>query len=268
MILILSPNVVRFEILKNRYITKIIQVAFSASIFLFIKFFLQLYHGQKIRVSTSTKDLGNPNPIVNTLIEIPGFVLGIIGGQEPRFNQNRGTLGRDFTFGVGWLEYNFLSITGIFIGAALVMTVFTHLQYNNFRKKLILNLYLTSFLSLIIIERALWGFLDGAYFQPRYFVGFLISFLTILFISESKETVALSKTQINVIFFLLIVGGVIAWRLVLVRYTSGLDYPITKLELPITWDTRILNVEKLFMVGLGIHSIFYYLSIKHYQKHS
>jgi hypothetical protein len=148
------------------------------------------------------------------------------------------------------------------------MTVFTHLQYNNFRKKLILNLYLTSFLSLIILERALWGFLDGAYFQPRYFVGFLISFLTILFISESKETVALSKTQINFIFILLVTGGIIAWRIVLVRYTSGLDYPITNLNLPITWDTRILDAEKLFIVGIGLHFIFYYLSIKHYQKQS
>jgi hypothetical protein len=268
MILILSPKTKSSGILENNFIIKAIQVIFSAIIFISVKTFLELYHGQKIGVSSYTNDLGNPNPIINILIEIPGFILGIIGGQEPRFYQNRGTLGRDFTFGVGWLEYNFLSITGIFIGAAVIMIIFSHLQKNNLRKNLIINLYITSFLSLIILERALWGFLDGAYFQPRYFVGFLISFLTLLFISDSKSTISLSKTQINFIFILLATGGIIAWRIVLVRYTSGLDYPITNLGLPITWDTRVLNVNQLFIVGLGAHLTYYYLSIKCYQKRS
>ena len=266
MILIFSPTIKSLGIFKNNYITKTIQIIFSVGIFISVKIFLELYHGQKIEVLNSTNDLGNPNPIINILIEIPGFMLGIIGGQEPRFYQNRGTLGRDFTFGVGWLEYNFLSITGIFIGAAVMMTVFSHLQKNNLRKKLIINIYVTSFLSLIILERALWGFLDGAYFQPRYFVGFLISFLTVLFISDSKATISLSKTQINFIFILLVTGGIIAWRIVLVRYTSGLDYPITNLEIPITWDTRVLNAKQLFRLGVGAHIFYYYLWIKHYEK--
>jgi hypothetical protein len=266
MMLIFLPRLERSKPLKNKYNIKIIQVAFSASIFIFIKLFLELYHGQKIGVLDSRSDLGNPNPIINIVIEIPGFILGIIGGQEPRFYQNRGTLGWDFSFGVGWLEYNFLSITGIFIGAAVIMTIFSHLQNSNLTKRLIINLYVTSFLSLIILERALWGFLNGAYFQPRYFVGFLISFLTLLFISESKETTNLSKTQINFILFLLTVGGILAWRTVLVRYTSGLDNPITNLELPIKWDTRVLNAVQLFRVGVGAHIIFYFLSINYFQK--
>ena len=30
----------------------------------------------------------------------------------------------------------------------------------------------------------------------------------------------------------------------------------------------LLDAEKLFIVGIGLHFIFYYLSIKHYQKQS
>jgi len=261
-ILFLFPIIDKFKILNNKYTIKFIQVFFSIFIFIFMKLFLEFYHGQKIVILNSTNDVNNPHPIINILIELPGFVLGIIGGQEPRFYQNRGTLGRDFTFGVGWLEYNFLSITGIFIGAAVVIAIFSHLGQMNLRKKLIVNLYLTSFLSLIIIERALWGYLEGAYFQPRYFVGLFISFLTMLFISEQEEFINFSKNQINFIFMLLSVGGIIAWRLVLVRYTSGLNYPITNLNIPITWNTRILDVQQLFMVGLGIHLFYYYLSSK------
>jgi hypothetical protein len=244
------------------------QLAFSAFIFLLIKLFLEFYHGQKIEIFSPTNELGNPNPIINIMIEIPAFILGIIGGQEPRFYQSRGTLGRDFTFGVGWLEYNFLSITGIFIGAALIMTVFGHLAQNNFTKKLIINLYITSFVSLIIIERALWEYLDGAYFQPRYFVGFLISFLTLLLISNSKDLVNFSKTQINFIFILLVAGGITAWRSVVVRYTSGFDYPIMNIDIPVTWETPILDVNQLIILSLVTHYIFYYLSIKKYQNHS
>jgi hypothetical protein len=267
MILIFLPKFNENILFKSRAIRSGIQVAFSIIIFVLLKSFLEFYHGQKIQNLNSVNDQNNPSPIINILIEIPGFILGILGGQEPKFYQNRGTLGRDFTFGVGWLEYNFLSITGIFIGAAVAIMFFSHLKTMNLTKRLIINLYITSFITLIIIERALWGYLEGAYFQPRYFVAFLISFLFVLFINDAREVIYFSESQLNLVLFLLTAGGIMAWRLVFVRYTSGLNYPITNFFLPVTWETRFLSTKALSILGFFSHTLFYYLTIK-FQKQS
>ena len=247
---------------KLKHINKIILRSVECIlIFMITKFTLITLHGNSINLNSEIDYKNSPNPILNILIEIPAFLVGLVGGQEPRFQQARGELGRDFTYGAGWLEYNFLSITGIFLSFAIATLVFNQLRFVSESKIAVFILYSTSFISLIVIERAHWKYLDGAYFQPRYFSGLLCAFLiSILLVGEIKDT-KMSKAQHSLLYSIWIFGQYLAWKTSYTRYTSGLEYSITNLQNQIEWRPYYL-IPGFIYVSILCHVLLALISFK------
>ena len=176
-----------------------------------------------------------PNAIINLLIELPSFIMGVFGGQYPDRTQAFGELGVNFKYGVGWLEFNFTSITGIFISMSVFALFLTGLKVSNVNKIISLVFLFSSTVMIMLFIRGLDGFSNQTYFQPRYFLPLFLVIIGISLIEENSHTSILNYLQASLIVFMVFIGAVTSWLTVFTRYAISPLAPITNLDQSIKW---------------------------------
>jgi hypothetical protein len=156
-------------------------------------------------------------------------------------------LGVNFKYGVGWLEFNFLSITGILISLSVFSLFFIGLRFADYNKVIAIIFLFASTVTIMLFIRGLDGFANNTYFQPRYFLPILLVILGISLIEDQSRSPILNFVQASLLVLLVFIGGVISWLTVFTRYAISPLAPITNLDQSINWwpAFEFLKIEKL-----------------------
>jgi len=177
-----------------------------------------------------------PNPVVKTLLELPAFVAGIFGGQEP-WTQREGDSDWDaagyswhgFSYGVGALNVINPSIAAVLAGASVAGVVFVGLGRYGKRKLVALSVLGVAFVAQIIVMRALVGFGAGWSggiqwaIQPRYLLPLAMVTVAVAVVSFPATRPFLSRAQVALLAMALSVAAVTSLMATTARYVHGQD---------------------------------------------
>ena len=204
-----------------------------------------------------------PNSVVNLFLEIPSYFASFAGAQKPIWAQPQGNLGRNFGYGIGWLEFNFPSLTGIFLTLIIFYILLASLKNVSIRKLISLSGLVFGVLALILFMRARYGFINDFYFQTRYLYPIFIVFL---FMSINNSQIIgkyFTRIEKTVIFLMVFTATSIAWLFYISRYSSGLNFPYTTFAAPIDWwpISFYFGKLKLFILFLALNSLWLYISV-------
>lgn len=149
-----------------------------------------------------------PNPLLKTLLELPAFVAGVFGGQQPwtmRESENdwaqEGYGWHGFTYGVGSVDVVNPSIAAVLAGACVAGVVFLGIGRMS-RRKLVVVLGLgVVFLAQVVLMRALVDF--GAMWsngvqwalQPRYYLPLAMIVVAFAVVCFPASRPFMSRTQ-------------------------------------------------------------------------
>jgi hypothetical protein len=204
-----------------------------------------------------------PNSVINLFLEIPSYFASFAGAQKPIWVQPQGNLGRNFGYGIGWLEFNFPSITGIFLTLIVFDILLASLKNASFRKLVSLSGLILGVVALILFMRARYGFINDFYFQTRYLFPIFIVFLFISFNYSQIIGAYFTKIERTVIFLMIFMATSVAWLFYISRYSSGLNFPYTTFASPIEWwpISLYFGKLKLFLLFLLLNLMWLYLSV-------
>jgi hypothetical protein len=204
-----------------------------------------------------------PNSVINLFLEIPSYFASFAGAQKPIWVQPQGNLGRNFGYGIGWLEFNFPSITGIFLTLIVFYILLASLKNASFRKLVSLSGLILGVVALILFMRARYGFINDFYFQTRYLFPIFIVFLFISFNYSQIIGAYFTKIERTVIFLMIFMATSVAWLFYISRYSSGLNFPYTTFASPIEWwpISLYFGKLKLFLLFLLLNLMWLYLSV-------
>ena len=176
-----------------------------------------------------------PNPVLKTLMEIPGFFAGLLGGQRPGYvlsdsGFNQGVDGYRPTgllYGLGWTEVQLPSIVSI--AGLVAVVVVAAVGLNSYRlSRLVAVLFLiTAVVGQILIMRSMVDFISFWEIQPRYFVPIFLVILGLLAFSPGLGKRLLTRAQALVVMLSVIVAGSVAWMATAARYAIGPDAAFT-----------------------------------------
>ena len=204
-----------------------------------------------------------PNALINLVIELPSYVYSFLGGQKPIWIQPRGGLGRDFGYGVGWLEFNFPSLTGIFLVTVVFYVLLQHLKYSNKRSLISISIILSGSFSLILFMRARINFTDAFYFQTRYIFPI---FMVIIFLSLANSNIMYSifgKIEKLFLLSMIFTSTTFAWLFYISRYSNGLNFPYTTVNSPVEWWplTQSFGKLQLFLFFILLNILWLIISV-------
>jgi hypothetical protein len=204
-----------------------------------------------------------PNALINLVIELPSYVYSFLGGQKPIWIQPRGGLGRDFGYGVGWLEFNFPSLTGIFLLTVVFYLLLQHLKYSNKRSLISIFIILSGSFLLILFMRARTNFTESFYFQTRYMFPI---FMVIIFLSLANSNIMYSifgKIEKLFLISMIFTSTTFAWLFYISRYSSGLNFPYTTFNAPIEWWPLPQSFGKLqlFLLFITLNILWLIISV-------
>jgi hypothetical protein len=233
------------SLIKNRQkiILKVSAMVIPIIFYFFVVNFKRYGSGFSFPLAEETTP-DQPNAIVNLLMEFPSFFVGIFGGQYPDRFQYTGNLGVNFKYGVGWLEFNFPSITGITIAMSVFSLFLVGLHSAKLNRIFSILFLFTCTLLIMIFVRGLNRFMDDTYFQPRYFLPIIMVTLSIALIDETNNRKLLSTFQALTLVVLLFFGSITSWLAVFTRYAISPLNSITNLNQQVLWDP--------FSLGLGV----------------
>jgi len=184
-----------------------------------------------------------PNPLVKLLLELPGFFVGLVGGQRPinvltdsGFNQGvDGYRPTGLLYGPGWAEMNLPSIVGIssLIAVAIVITV----GFNSYQRSRVIAfaVLVVATVTQIVIMRAMVDFAAVWEVQPRYFIPILLVIIGVGALAKPTGKALMTRVQAVTVMVLVILSGSVAWMAVAARYAVGPDAAFTNFGQPADW---------------------------------
>jgi hypothetical protein len=201
-----------------------------------------------------------PNPLVKLLLEVPGFFVGLIGGQRPLnvisdsgFNQSLdGYRPTGVLYGPGWAEMNLPSIVGIssLIAVAIVLAV----GFNSYRRTRVLAFValVAAAIIQIVIMRAMADFAAFWEVQPRYLVPILLVIIGVGAMNTRVGHAIMTRAQALTVTLLVVVSGSVAWMSIAARYAVGPDASFTNFGQTADWWWE-LGPSRLvwFLIALG-----------------
>jgi hypothetical protein len=264
---------INFDSSSRKYLTpKVNYFLISFMLVTFIGFyhflnFKKLFDSKLIFPKASTTS-NEPNALVNLFIELPSFVQGVLGGQQPNWTQHRGGLGRDFTYGAGWLEFSFPSAVGILLFLCVFSLSMKSLREASKIKFFTIIFSVLAVFSIMVISRGMWAFKEGTYFQPRYFAPLLISLIGITLYNENTVYSVINKIEKFTYGSIIIFATILAWLQTFSRYSLGPGVPFTNIGTQSDWWYFPENKHKLLFifVSFAIHSIWVFEGLNNLDK--
>jgi hypothetical protein len=158
----------------------------------------------------------SPNPLINIVFELPRFFGNHFGGQLTWFQGNI-----NFVHGVGWLNFQLPSATGICITSAVVASLI--MSINNFSSRSYLSTLFMWLLLIIFVftSLALMQFSSSLALQARYTMPLLIAFIGITFYNSKESSFFLNNVQSVLIAIMVWIGSVAAWQRTASFYSNG-----------------------------------------------
>jgi hypothetical protein len=245
-------------------ITKYIFLINSIVALLLAIVFASRKFGSFLGLNLNSSNAEQPNAILNLIVELPAFFATFVGGQKPIWVQPDGELGRNFGYGVAWLEFNFPSITGLFLTLIIFYLIVTFIRDTPKLKIFSLIFMVLSTIFLILIMRAKYSFLDGFYFQTRYLYPLFLVFCFLVFLDYGGLDQKLKNFDLKLTGIFILIGNIFAWQFYVSRYVTGLEYPYTSFKTEILWWPDIMPLGRIatFILYASFLTLNIILSIK------
>ena len=257
----------------SKYFLKILP-AFLLVIFISITMFFQNSGSARVLGNIVSKNYsyipasstsGQPNSIVNTLLELPSYMLSIFGGQRPYWTQFSGELPWEYAYGVGWLEFSFPSIVSILLLFSMALLLANSLDAYTKKNTIVLVLVFISIVIYIVGWRLLKNYEPYYYFQPRYLAGFIIASYGLLL--TTFKTKAIGKLQSILIVTSTTTASVVSWAAVSARYSLGPNYAWSNFWANESWlAVGYLPRSNLFLVLVIATVVLNYRIIRAYNS--
>jgi hypothetical protein len=198
-----------------------------------------------------------PNPIVNTIVEFPSYLIALFGGQIPIYRMN----GTNFSSGIGWLEYSLPSATGALISIALFGIVFASIQFQTRRTVLANSFGWVALIGLTLISLAVSAFDPVGAIQPRYFFPLTLALIGLSLLTDMSIHRIPTAPQALILSAFVLTGSLLAWLRTSAFYSIGPLSSYTNFGLGVKWwRDEIPSRENLFAV-LVIASLALYISL-------
>ena len=178
-----------------------------------------------------------PNPLVKTLLELPAFIAGLFGGQQPWTQRESvndwgaaGYTWHGFTYGVGAVDVINPSIAAVLVGASVAAVVFLGIGRGSRVKLLVLASLGAAFVAQVILVRASVGFgawwstgNEGGALQPRYFLPLAMVIVAFAVVSFPGRRTVMTRAQAALLATALSIAAVTSLMATMARYVHGQD---------------------------------------------
>jgi len=202
-----------------------------------------------------------PNALIALILEIPSFFLGILGGQIPANDLNKGDLFENFAYGISWSDFSFPSIVGILLGISFISVSSISINKLSLQKMFSLIFILFTIVAIIIYVKGLVPEINDAQITPRYIFPLVLLLVGLALLSNTPNESLLGPIQSLIITTFLTIGGSIAWLVTISRFAIGPDADFTNFyQSPEWWGLSPTFSRLEFFALTLLITFFWYLS--------
>jgi len=177
------------------------------------------------------------------MTELPAFLVGLVGGQEPEYilsdsgaNQVQdGYRPTGFIFGLGWAEHQLPSLVGILAAIAAFALVFTAMRAWRLPQWLAVTTVILGMVATVLFTRLSDNFGGPNLVQPRYLVPLLVVAVGVMLVSPATGYSLITRSQAAVATILVTVSGTVAWLATAARYAIGPEAAWTNFGQEVQW---------------------------------
>jgi hypothetical protein len=216
------------------------------------------YLGLTLQFPSAYLPMDQPNPLVNTLLEVPSFLAGVLGGQLPTWTQRgdhfndmiQGHTTPGFSYGVGWTDVANPTLSGILVLVCAAAALFLGFASYSRRKVVAVAFLVLAIVVQIIFMRAAYGFLEAWYLQPRYFIPMVFVVLGVSAIVFPRSRPVLNRGQAVVMVVLLSLADGVSLLATMTRYTRSQLAAYTNIGVePDWWWPKAPSPQLLFVIA-------------------
>ena len=202
-----------------------------------------------------------PNAFIALILELPSFFLGLLGGQIPSSDINKGDLFENFAYGISWSDFSFPSIVGILLGISFISIISISINKSSLPKIFSLSFIFFTILAIIVYVRGRFPEINDAQITPRYILPLFLLLVGIALLSTTTGNSLFGPVKSLIITTFLTIGGSIAWLVTISRFSIGPNSAFTNFNQSSEWWGLSPTFSRLqfFVLTLFI-TFFWYLS--------
>jgi hypothetical protein len=201
----------------------------AIGLFVGLRLFLNRYQTFNFSFPGAQTGTDQPNAILKTLVELPAFFLGLLGGQGPQVGLSTGITNEvqagythsGFYYGIGWLDFSLPPLVSVIAGLGLAGLLFIAMRQYNVWKFLSLVFIGIAVVVLILLMRATIAFAWGNFIQPRYVFPIFLAFSGLALTVRVKRISLINRLQAGVLVVGITTAASIAWLATATRYAVG-----------------------------------------------
>ena len=202
-----------------------------------------------------------PNSLIALILEFPSFLQGLLGGQIPSNDLNKGDLFENFAYGVSWSDFSFPSIVGILMGISFVSVISFSMSKLSLQKMFSLTFIFITIVAIIVYVRGFVPEINDAQITPRYVLPLFLLLVGLALLSTTANNSLLGPVQSLVITTLLTIGGSIAWLVTISRFAIGPNDAFINFWQTPEWWVLSPTFSRLEFFSLAtLFTFFWYLS--------
>ena len=202
-----------------------------------------------------------PNAFIALILEFPSFFLGLLGGQIPSNDLNKGDLFENFAYGISWSDFSFPSIVGILLGISFISIISISINKSSLPKIFSLSFIFITILAIIVYVRGAYPEVNDSQITPRYILPLFLLLVGLALLSTTTNNSLLGPVKSLIITTFLTIGGSIAWLVTISRFSIGPNSAFTNFNQSSEWWVLSPTFSRLqfFVLTLFI-TFFWYLS--------
>jgi len=202
-----------------------------------------------------------PNAFLSMILEFSSFLFGLLGGQTPSNNLNKGDLFEDFAYGISWSDFSFPSTVGILLGISLISVISISMNKLSLQKMFSLTFIFFTILAIIIYVSGVFPDTNDSQITPRYLLPLFLLLVGFALISSTTNDSLLGPVQSLVITTFLTIGGSLAWLVTISRFSIGPNAAFTNFWQTPEWWALSTTFSRLEFFALAtLTTFFWYLS--------
>jgi hypothetical protein len=202
-----------------------------------------------------------PNAFIALILEFPSFFLGLLGGQFPSNDLNKGDLFENFAYGISWSDFSFPSIVGILLGISFISVISISINNSSLQKIFSLTVIFFTILAIIIYQRGVYPEVNDSQITPRYILPLFLLLVGLALLSTTADNSLLGPVQSLILTTFLTIGGSIAWLVTISRFSIGPNATFTNFYQSSEWWGLSPTFSRLeFFALTTLITFFWYLS--------
>ena len=202
-----------------------------------------------------------PNAFIALILDFPSFFLGLLGGQVPANDLNKGDLFENFAYGISWSDFSFPSIVGILLGISFISVISISINKSSLQKIFSLTFIFFTIVAIIVYVRGVSPEVNDSQITPRYILPLFLLLVGLALLSTTADNSLLGPVQSLILTTFLTIGGSTAWLVTISRFSIGPNAAFTNFYQSSEWWGLSPTFSRLeFFALTTLITFFWYLS--------